>query len=192
MGAVRSLVDALVLRHLVGGVDETVCDLVSAGSWSRTIDLGPLACDGACGQPLCRRRGSWDSGSSTHAILKGCRVVGFEAASGSRGWSLNAEVELRSSLIRSLDDGLVDRLVSLVSASMTKLRHCTRGRLAKPWAQGPNNTPCQKFFISKSRTESSRQPRFLLQQPPPHHHPALPRSDELPRCALGDPAQHNV
>jgi hypothetical protein len=49
MGAVRSLVDALVLRHLVGGVDETVCDVVSVGSWNRTIDVVPLACDGAHG-----------------------------------------------------------------------------------------------------------------------------------------------
>lgn len=171
MGAVRSLVDALVLRHLVGGVDETVCDLVSAGSWSRTIDLGPLACDGACGQPLCRRRGSWDSGSSTHAILKGCRVVGFEAASGSRGWSLNAEVELRSSLIRSLDDGLVDRLVSLVSASMTKLRHCTRGRLAKPWAQGPDNTPLSEILhlqiANRVKSSTPIPPPTTTSSPPP-------------------------
>ena len=55
MGAVRSLVDALVLRHLVRGVDKTVGDVVSVDSWDHTMDDGPLGCDQELGQPPCRR-----------------------------------------------------------------------------------------------------------------------------------------
>jgi hypothetical protein len=111
--------------------------------------------------------------------LEGVRVVAFDAASGRGGWSLNAEVELRISLIRSLDDGLVDQLVSLVSVSMTKLRqHSTTPALGKPdrgraesrspcsLPKFPIIPPCQKFFISKSRT------RFLERTSPPPPGPA--------------------